>query len=187
MVVAMPPVEIHRVCLPPSKTTFQKLRQRLSEIFFPDDPLHRFKNQSSFTKLVLALQFFFPIFHWAPTYSLALLRSDIISGLTIASLAIPQVSHNPHPINHIYMCVWVMFFFIFRLKITSTIDGYPFQLCSSDFSCLKDTDCRLFYKFLVICCRELVMQSLQICRPLLDYVSIAIFLILSLLMVLLID
>ncbi|WJZ94624.1 hypothetical protein VitviT2T_013464 [Vitis vinifera] len=90
MVVAMPPVEIHRVCLPPSKTTFQKLRQRLSEIFFPDDPLHRFKNQSSFTKLVLALQFFFPIFHWAPTYSLALLRSDIISGLTIASLAIPQ-------------------------------------------------------------------------------------------------
>ena len=200
MVVAMPPVEIHRVCLPPSKTTFQKLRQRLSEIFFPDDPLHRFKNQSSFTKLVLALQFFFPIFHWAPTYSLALLRSDIISGLTIASLAIPQVSHNPQPINHIYICVcvcvdlskeWtvclVMFFFIFRLKITSTIDGYPFQLCSSDFSCLKDTDCRLFYKFLVICCRELVMQSLQICRPLLDYVSIAIFLILSLLMVLLID
>ena len=94
MVVAtMPPqMEIHRVCLPPNKTTFQKLKHRLSEIFFPDDPLHGFKNQSSYRKLVLGLQFFFPIFHWAPTYSLALLRSDVISGLTIASLAIPQVS-----------------------------------------------------------------------------------------------
>lgn len=99
MVVTMPPMEIHRVCLPPKKTTFQKLKHRLSEIFFPDDPLHRFKNQSSFRKLVLGLQFFFPIFQWAPTYSLALLRSDIISGLTIASLAIPQVSHSAYRNN----------------------------------------------------------------------------------------
>ncbi|XP_050232326.1 probable sulfate transporter 3.4 [Mercurialis annua] len=92
--IVMPPtsttMEIHSVCLPPKTTTFHKLKQRLSEIFFPDDPLHRFKNQTWPKKLILGLQFFFPIFQWGPEYSLKLFRSDIISGLTIASLAIPQ-------------------------------------------------------------------------------------------------
>ncbi|KHN47805.1 Putative sulfate transporter 3.4 [Glycine soja] len=88
--IQMPPLEIHKVRLPPERTTLQKLRHRLSEIFFPDDPLHRFKNQTCLMKLLLALQYFFPIFQWAPHYNLSLLRSDIISGLTIASLAIPQ-------------------------------------------------------------------------------------------------
>lgn len=91
--VAMPPppLEVHRVCLPPKKTTLQKLKHRLSEIFFPDDPLYRFKNQTPGRKFLLALQFLFPIFQWAPEYNLKLFRSDIVSGLTIASLAIPQV------------------------------------------------------------------------------------------------
>ncbi|KAJ8756174.1 hypothetical protein K2173_024721 [Erythroxylum novogranatense] len=83
--------EIHRVCLPPHKTTLQKLKQKLGDIFFPDDPLHRFKNQTSFVqKLLLGLQFFLPIFQWGPEYSLRFFKSDIISGITIASLAIPQ-------------------------------------------------------------------------------------------------
>ncbi|KAI3455401.1 hypothetical protein Pfo_012064 [Paulownia fortunei] len=86
----MPALEVHKVCLPPARTTVQKLRHRLSEIFFPDDPLHRFKDQTCFRKLVLGLQFFFPVFQWAPNYSLKLLKSDVVSGLTIASLAIPQ-------------------------------------------------------------------------------------------------
>ncbi|KAJ7003139.1 hypothetical protein D5086_006365 [Populus alba] len=86
----VPGMEIHNVCLPPKKTTLQKLKQRLGEIFFPDDPLYRFKNQTWCKKLLLGLQFLFPIFQWGPEYSLRLLRSDIISGLTIASLAIPQ-------------------------------------------------------------------------------------------------
>ncbi|XP_010033888.2 probable sulfate transporter 3.4 [Eucalyptus grandis] len=85
-----PPLEVHSVCLPPKTTTFQKLKHRLSEIFFPDDPLHRFKNQTLLRKLVLALQFLFPIFQWAPEYDLRLFKSDVISGVTIASLAIPQ-------------------------------------------------------------------------------------------------
>ncbi|XP_044487268.1 probable sulfate transporter 3.4 [Mangifera indica] len=85
-----PPMEIHNVCLPPQTTSFQKLKHRLSEIFFPDDPLHRFKNQQWCQKLLLGLQYFFPIFQWGHQYNLKLLRSDIISGLTIASLAIPQ-------------------------------------------------------------------------------------------------
>lgn len=82
------------VRLPPPTTTAKKLRHRLSEIFFPDDPLHRFKDQTLSRKFILGLQFFFPIFQWAPHYGLKLLKSDVISGLTIASLAIPQVAFN---------------------------------------------------------------------------------------------
>ncbi|KAF5453164.1 hypothetical protein F2P56_028089 [Juglans regia] len=88
--VAMPPLQIHKVCLPPEQSTFQKLKHRVSEIFFPDDPLYRFKNQTWFMKLILALQFLFPVFQWGSEYNVSLLRSDVISGLTIASLAIPQ-------------------------------------------------------------------------------------------------
>ncbi|XP_028122152.1 probable sulfate transporter 3.4 isoform X2 [Camellia sinensis] len=86
----LPPQEIHRVCLPPNRTTFQKLKHRLSEMFFPDDPFYRFKNQTLLRKWVLGLQYVFPIFQWFPSYSIQLFRSDLISGLTIASLAIPQ-------------------------------------------------------------------------------------------------
>ncbi|CAN1317418.1 Probable sulfate transporter 3.4 [Linum perenne] len=82
--------EVHRVCLPPKRRTLEKLKQRLGEIFFPDDPLYRFKNQTLSKKLILGLQFLVPVFEWGPEYSLKLLRSDIVSGLTIASLAIPQ-------------------------------------------------------------------------------------------------
>ncbi|KAF9615150.1 hypothetical protein IFM89_022108 [Coptis chinensis] len=85
-----PPLEIHKVCLPPNKTIFQSLKHRLSEIFFPDDPLHRFRNQTFAKKLFLSIQYFFPIVQWASSYNLKLFRSDVISGLTIASLAIPQ-------------------------------------------------------------------------------------------------
>ncbi|KAL5072648.1 hypothetical protein RYX36_011632 [Vicia faba] len=84
------PFEIHKVRLPPQRTTLQKLRLRLSEIFFPDDPFHGFKNQTWIIKFLLALQYLFPIFQWGPQYNLKLLRSDFVSGLTIASLAIPQ-------------------------------------------------------------------------------------------------
>ncbi|KAK6153674.1 hypothetical protein DH2020_013313 [Rehmannia glutinosa] len=86
----MPPLEVHKVCLPPPRTTVEKLRHRLSEIFFPDDPLHRFQDQKPLKKLILGLEYFFPLFQWGPDYSFKLLKSDFISGVTIASLAIPQ-------------------------------------------------------------------------------------------------
>ncbi|TKW19607.1 hypothetical protein SEVIR_4G031300v4 [Setaria viridis] len=83
-------MELHKVSLPERRSTVKALRQRLAEVLFPDDPLHQFKNQSSARRLVLALQYFFPIFQWGSAYSPRLLRSDLIAGLTIASLAIPQ-------------------------------------------------------------------------------------------------
>ncbi|KAK4781199.1 hypothetical protein SAY87_017305 [Trapa incisa] len=87
---AHPHHEVHRVSMPLRQTTLQKLKQRLSEVFFPDDPLHRFKNQTWVRKLFLALQYFFPILQWAPEYGIGPFRSDLVSGITIASLAIPQ-------------------------------------------------------------------------------------------------
>jgi len=119
-------MQIHDVCLPPEKTTFHKLKHRLSEIFFPDDPLYRFKNQTCFNKLILALQFFFPIFQWGSEYNVSLLRSDVISGLTIASLAIPQVRETMKLLHHplsLFVCVCVFFFFFL---ITGGIQGFAY-------------------------------------------------------------
>ena len=90
-------LELHKVSLPERRSTARALRQRLAEVFFPDDPLHQFKNQSSARRLVLALQYFFPIFQWGSAYSPRLLRSDLVAGLTIASLAIPQARAPSSP------------------------------------------------------------------------------------------
>ncbi|KAH7511892.1 hypothetical protein FEM48_Zijuj12G0031200 [Ziziphus jujuba var. spinosa] len=84
------PFEIHKVCLPPHTTFLQKLKHRLFEIFFPDDPLSIFRNHTLYGKLVVGVQYVFPLFHWVPTYNFKLFGSDLISGITIASLAIPQ-------------------------------------------------------------------------------------------------
>ncbi|XP_019167656.1 PREDICTED: probable sulfate transporter 3.3 [Ipomoea nil] len=81
---------IHRVEEPPQRSTWQKLKGRLKETFFPDDPLRQFKGQPLKHKFILGAQFFFPILQWGPQYSFRLFKSDVISGLTIASLAIPQ-------------------------------------------------------------------------------------------------
>ncbi|KAF3781958.1 putative sulfate transporter 3-4 [Nymphaea thermarum] len=83
-------IGIHKVSLPPPKSTLHRLKAKIKETFFPDDPLRQFKGQSCGRKWILALQYVFPILQWGPNYSLKLLKSDIISGLTIASLAIPQ-------------------------------------------------------------------------------------------------
>ncbi|GAB2269425.1 Probable sulfate transporter 3.4 [Dionaea muscipula] len=88
--VQAPDDEVHHVCLPAKRSTIEKLKSRLCDIFFPDNPLHNFKNQTWTKKFLLALQFLFPVLQWAPKYNLHLLRCDAISGLTIASLAIPQ-------------------------------------------------------------------------------------------------
>ncbi|KAJ9563685.1 hypothetical protein OSB04_008845, partial [Centaurea solstitialis] len=83
-------MEIHKVETPPKRSTFQKLMNRLKETFFPDDPLRQFKGQPTHQKWMLAFQYIFPILQWGPHYNLNLLKSDVVSGLTIASLAIPQ-------------------------------------------------------------------------------------------------
>ncbi|CAL9165905.1 unnamed protein product [Musa hybrid cultivar] len=83
-------MEVHKVAVLQDRTGLRSFRHSLSEVFFPDDPLHRFKNKPFFKKVVLALQYFFPIFDWGAHYNLKLLKSDAVAGITIASLAIPQ-------------------------------------------------------------------------------------------------
>ncbi|XP_042500761.1 probable sulfate transporter 3.3 [Macadamia integrifolia] len=84
------PMEYHKVVLPPPRSTLQKLKNRFKETFFPDDPLRQFKGQPLKRKWILGAQYLFPMLQWGPKYSFKLFKSDIVSGLTIASLAIPQ-------------------------------------------------------------------------------------------------
>lgn len=83
-------LEIHQVVPPPHKSTLHKLKLRLKETFFPDDPMRQFKGKSLKIKLILGAKYMFPILQWGSNYNLKLFKSDLVSGLTIASLAIPQ-------------------------------------------------------------------------------------------------
>ncbi|XP_061366980.1 sulfate transporter 3.1-like [Gastrolobium bilobum] len=81
---------VHRVAIPPPQPFFKSLKNSLKETFFPDDPLKKFKDQPASKRVVLGFQYFFPMLEWAPQYTLQFLKSDLIAGITIASLAIPQ-------------------------------------------------------------------------------------------------
>ncbi|CAL0300807.1 unnamed protein product [Lupinus luteus] len=81
---------VHKVGSPPKQSLFQEIKHSVKETFFSDNPLKEFKDQTIRRKFVLGLQAVFPIFDWARGYNLKAFRSDFISGLTIASLCIPQ-------------------------------------------------------------------------------------------------
>ncbi|XP_062090744.1 probable sulfate transporter 3.5 [Humulus lupulus] len=67
------------------------LRSDLKETFFPDDPLRRFRDEEKpLRRAKKVAKYFVPIFEWLPNYNLRLFRMDLIAGLTITSLAIPQ-------------------------------------------------------------------------------------------------
>ncbi|PON94955.1 Sulfate transporter [Trema orientale] len=80
----------HRVAIPPPQPFVKTFQYSLKETFFPDDPFRQFKNQSPWRRLVLGFQYLLPILEWAPSYTLDFFKSDLVSGITIASLAIPQ-------------------------------------------------------------------------------------------------
>lgn len=82
---------IHKVGIPPKQKLLTEFKSTVKETFFSGDPLRSFKDQSKSRKLVLGLQAIFPIFEWGSDYNLTKFRGDLISGLTIASLCIPQV------------------------------------------------------------------------------------------------
>ncbi|KAG8370736.1 hypothetical protein BUALT_Bualt13G0014300 [Buddleja alternifolia] len=80
----------HRVAIPPPQPFVTSLKNTLKETFFPDDPLRQFKNQPPRKRAILGLQYLFPIFEWGPRYTWKFFKADLIAGITIASLAIPQ-------------------------------------------------------------------------------------------------
>lgn len=81
---------VHKVEVPPKRNVFQEIGSELWELFFHDAPVDQFKGQTKMKKGILSLKFIFPILDWIPKYNYKMLIADIISGCTIASLAIPQ-------------------------------------------------------------------------------------------------
>ncbi|KAI5056547.1 hypothetical protein GOP47_0028365 [Adiantum capillus-veneris] len=81
---------VHRVSIPQKGTLAQGLELAVRETFFPDDPLRPFKGQSGSRRLSLGLRYLLPIFDWGRGYNLSTFRRDLIAGLTIGSLSIPQ-------------------------------------------------------------------------------------------------
>ncbi|XP_010521202.1 PREDICTED: sulfate transporter 1.2-like [Tarenaya hassleriana] len=81
---------IYKVGVPPKQNLFKEFMHHVRETFFHDDPLRHFKDQPKSKKFMLGLQAVFPVFEWGKTYDLHKFRGDLIAGLTIASLCIPQ-------------------------------------------------------------------------------------------------
>lgn len=79
-----------RVPLPPPKPFVETLKSNLKETFFPDDPFRRFKKQPLRRRILLGLQYFVPFLEWAPHYTFGFLKADVVAGITITSLAVPQ-------------------------------------------------------------------------------------------------
>ncbi|KAL5222711.1 hypothetical protein ABZP36_027424 [Zizania latifolia] len=62
----------------------------LAETFFPDDPFRGLGALPPAARAWGALKYFVPSLEWAPRYGLDKFKYDLLAGITIASLAIPQ-------------------------------------------------------------------------------------------------
>ncbi|XP_038724262.1 sulfate transporter 3.1-like [Tripterygium wilfordii] len=80
----------YHVVIPPPKPFLKSLKDNLKETFFPDDPFRQFRNETLSRRIVLGLQYFVPILEWAPRYTFDSFKADLVAGITIASLAVPQ-------------------------------------------------------------------------------------------------
>ncbi|XP_062145809.1 sulfate transporter 1.3-like [Alnus glutinosa] len=83
-------LHIHKVGVPPKQNLFKEFKSTVKETLFSDDPLRPFKDQPGSRKFILGMQTIFPILEWGRSYNLTKFRGDLIAGLTIASLCIPQ-------------------------------------------------------------------------------------------------
>ncbi|GLT96685.1 hypothetical protein SLE2022_142910 [Rubroshorea leprosula] len=81
---------VHKVGKPPKQNLLKEVAATVKETFFADDPLRHFKDQPRSRKFVLGLETVFPIFEWGRKYNFSKFKGDLIAGLTIASLCIPQ-------------------------------------------------------------------------------------------------
>uniref|UniRef100_A0ACD5Y413 Uncharacterized protein n=1 Tax=Avena sativa TaxID=4498 RepID=A0ACD5Y413_AVESA len=80
-----------RVPVPAARPFLQTLGANLKETFFPDDPFRAVAREDGrCRRAAAALRYLFPCLEWLPSYSLGALRSDLIAGVTVASLAVPQ-------------------------------------------------------------------------------------------------
>ncbi|KAG0492145.1 hypothetical protein HPP92_005543 [Vanilla planifolia] len=66
------------------------LKSRLKDTFFPDDPFRSFSGESPSGRAWSIFAYFVPILEWGSSYQLSHFASDVLAGITITSLAIPQ-------------------------------------------------------------------------------------------------
>lgn len=92
---------VHRIGVPPKPNLRKEFKAGVSETFFSDDPLRPFKNQTKWKKIVIGLQMIFPILEWGRHYTIHKFKGDLIAGLTIASLCIPQVSQSDREVVNV--------------------------------------------------------------------------------------
>ncbi|KAI7744969.1 hypothetical protein M8C21_033577, partial [Ambrosia artemisiifolia] len=83
----MQPMEVSFAAPRSFATTF---KSDLKETLFPDDPFHDFDGKTLPEKAKKCIRYFVPVFQWLPSYTLKFFMYDLLAGITIASLAIPQ-------------------------------------------------------------------------------------------------
>ncbi|KAG9145407.1 hypothetical protein Leryth_022821 [Lithospermum erythrorhizon] len=81
---------IHEVNFAPPRPFGKVLKAKIKETLFPDDPFHQFNGATLPIRIKQGVKYFVPIFEWLPNYTLSLFKYDLLAGITIASLAIPQ-------------------------------------------------------------------------------------------------
>ncbi|KAJ7570536.1 hypothetical protein O6H91_01G124300 [Diphasiastrum complanatum] len=79
-----------KVAMPSPKRLMHRFLENTKEVLYPDDPLRQFKHQPASRKCFLGLKYLMPILDWVQDYKLSYLKSDLIAGITIATLAVPQ-------------------------------------------------------------------------------------------------
>ncbi|KAH0710015.1 hypothetical protein KY284_011442 [Solanum tuberosum] len=84
------PKSLHGVNFAPPRGFGAVLKANLKETLFPDDPFYEFKNEKLSKRILKGIQYFVPICQWLPKYNFGLFKFDLLAGITIASLAIPQ-------------------------------------------------------------------------------------------------
>ncbi|CAO1945790.1 unnamed protein product [Urochloa humidicola] len=82
--------EHNKVNLSTRRPFVEVVRTGLAETFFPDDPFRGFGSLRPAARAWGALKYFVPALEWAPRYTLGKFKYDLLAGVTIASLAIPQ-------------------------------------------------------------------------------------------------
>ncbi|XP_017629459.1 probable sulfate transporter 3.5 [Gossypium arboreum] len=80
----------HTVNFVTPRKFIKTFKKDCKETFFPDEPFSKFQHDKLLQKVKKTIQYFIPIFEWLPRYNLHLFRYDVLAGITITSLAIPQ-------------------------------------------------------------------------------------------------
>ena len=78
------------VVVPQKVRLAEGMKSMFRETLFPDNPLRGFRKQTPKHRFYMALAYVFPVLQWGRTYNLFTFKDDLVAGLTIGSLSIPQ-------------------------------------------------------------------------------------------------